>query len=521
MLRSRLSLSFVALMVMAVLASAPPAAAEQIAYQCEGDICLIDPDNPSTHTDLTNTAGSTESFPQWSPLGNVIAYTALYPQPGNETGEIYTIDPAEAPPREATDVSQTNDRDELALFDWSPDGTRIAFGSHPVSSANPLKDEVYVSRADGASPPVAIGSSAADEGAPQFSPDGNTVAFFRNNTIYTAPADGTGSPAPLPIPSYGTLWSPDGRYMIGERYATYPYGLVVSKVDGSGSHELEKPVDSASAIDWSCDSTRVTYVADEEPNLDQVWVAPADGSSIGVQIPMPPGWVVPHNPKFSPDGARVAFDARPESGPGYEQLLVAPSDGSGPAVPITSDAFASQQPSWKPGPACAGQVPPAISPGGAGGGGTGSTGAGATSGGNIPVTQTPIKLKLSFFNHPVISGHFMTLVSIDCHAEGGHPTGKVAEFCAAAANAKATGVVPQTAHRRAKPKTAQILFAKGSVRVPVGESKNLKLRITPAGRKLLKPGKTLTLKISITTRQGTSKPVTKKRTVKVKVPPKK
>jgi|GEM_PF-5506661 len=524
MSRSRLLLLLVVSVALAVLSPAATAAAEQIAYQCEGDICLIDPDNPTEHKDITNTASSNEWAPKWSPLGNAIAYFGFYVDPGvNETWDVYTVDPSESLPLTATDISQTSDRTENQQLDWSADGSKIAFGSHPVNSANPLHDEAYVGRSDGAAPPVAIGSSSADEGAPYFSPDGNTVIFARNSSILMAPSNGTGTPTP--ITAAGTNWSPDGRYLAGFHYGSST-GLVISNVDGTGSHELQKPADSGTNLDWSCDSTRVTYVDDEFPSNDQVWVAPVDGSSIGVAIPMPSGWIVPHNPTFSPDGTKIAFDARPSASPGYQQILVAPSDGSAEAVPITHGSETSEQPSWKPGPSCAGTVPPPVSPGGGSGSGSaagGSSSGTGSSGGSIPATQAPIKFKLSLFNRPILSGdgHFMTIAGINCHAEGGHPTGKVAEFCAAAANAKASAVGPPSSFRRAKPKTSNILFAKGSVKVPVGKTKPLKLKITPAGLKLLKPGKTISLKLSVTTRSGTAKPVTKTKTVKLKVPAKK
>jgi len=516
MLRSRLSLLSLALLALAVLSPAAPAAAEQLAYQCGSDICLIDPDSPAGGgKDITNTATGSEWYPKWSPLGNAIAYMGLYP--GDNTWELYSIDPAESDPS-ATNISQTPDRDENSEFDWSADGTRIAFGSHNLASDNPLQGEASVARADGASQPVAIGSSPANEGAPHFSPDGNTVVFARESSILMAPADGTGTPTP--ISAAGVDWSPDGRYLAGFRFGAYPYGLLISNVDGSGWHELEKPIDGGTRIDWSCDSTRITYVADEQPNLDQVWVAPTDGSGTGVQIPMPPGWIVPHNPVFSPDGTRIAFDARPNSGPGYEQLLVAPADGSAAAVPITETESSNERPSWKPGPACAGSVPPPVSPGGSGGSGSSSGSSNGTGpgGGNLPATQTPVKLKLALFKQPVIYNHFMTIAGIDCHAQGGHPTGKVAEICAAAANAYPTAVAPQTAFRLEKPKASKPLFAKGAVKVPAGKKKLLKLKITAAGMKLLKPGKTLKLKVAIVTRQGTAKPVKMTKTVKVKVP---
>jgi Tol biopolymer transport system component len=506
----------VALAALFGLSPAASAAAEQIAYNCGDDLCVVDPDNPGEQpTDLTNTASGSERYPVWSPRGDLIAYTGYYPEPGNETWDVYTLDPAEAAPREVTNVSQTPTYNEEVEFpNWSPDGNLVAFGSRPVANPSPLGSEAYVGLANGTALPTPIGSSSANEGLPDFSPDGATVAFLRNgSSVWTAPADGTGSPAQLPIAAYGTIWSPDGRYMAGLSFGGSAQ-VEVTAVDGSGSHPLPAAASlNTETIDWSCDSTRLTYVADEEP-LDQVRVAPADGSGPGVQIPMPTGWYVPHNPRFSPDGTKVAFDARPSSGGEIEQILVAPADGSAAATPVTKWTTEASQPTWKPGPSCAGSVPPPVSPptppaaqpGGA------AAGSGA---GTKPGSQQPVKVKLAFFNQVRVTGGFMPAASIDCHAEGGHPTGKVAEICAASAEAVATGVAPAGLRPWAKPKLSRVVFASGSVRVPEGKKKTLKLKVTAAGKKLLKSGKPIALKLTITVKHGSAKPEKKTKTVTV------
>ena len=379
-----------------------------------------------------------------------------------------------------------------------------------------MQAQALVGRPDGAAAPVAIGSSSANEGAPHFGPDSTTVAFIREGAVYTGLANGTGTPAPLSIGAYGNIWSPDGRYMAGLRSGSYPYGLEITSFDGSGSHELPVPADSGTAIDWSCDSSRVAYVADEQP-LDHVRVAPADGSGPGVQIPLPDGWYPGSNAGavFSSDGTRLAFELAPFGG-GYDQIFVAPADGSAVPVQVTHAASNASEPSWKPGPGCAETVPPPAGPPSAGTGGAG------TGTGTIPATRTPVKIKLAYLKQPNIEPHFMTIAAIDCHAQGGHPTGKVAEICAASASAYAQGVAPAGQRPWAKPRGAKkVLFASGKVKVPVGRSKKLKLKFTAAGLKLLKPGRTLTLTLKLVTKQGSEKPVKSTKTLKLKVPVKK
>jgi Tol biopolymer transport system component len=512
MYRLRCSLLFVLVAFVLGLLATATASAEQLAYGCEEDICLVDPDNPSDQSRLTETA-TNERNPMWSPNGGLIAYNGYYPRPGNETWDVYTLNPAEIDPEdpvsgEGTAVSETGEFNEAERVDWSPDGTLLAFTSRRNDNS---KTKALVGRADGAADPVPIGPSTAENGNPQFGADNGIVAYFSNGALYTAPANGTGTPAPLSIGAYGDNWSPDGRYMAGERSSPYPYGLEITAVDGSGSHELPVPIDSSGQLAWSCDSSRIAYVADEQP-LDHVRVAPVDGSGPGVQIPLPEGYVAPLGVALSSDGTRVAFDAGPVVG-GYRQLFVAPADGSGKPEPVGIASENNGEPSWKPGPSCAAPVPPpAALPAGAGTAGTGT----------IPATKQPVKLKLVYFRQPVLESHFMTIAGIDCHAQGGHPTGKVAEFCAAAASAYAQGELSAGQRPWAKAKGAgKVLFASGKVKVPAGKSKKLKLKLTAAGMKLLKPGRTLTLTVKLTTREGSEKPAKSARTVKLKVPAKK
>jgi Tol biopolymer transport system component len=521
--RSRLSLLLVLAVFLLALSASASASAEEIAYNCEEDLCLVDPANPTEYSRLTETA-TNERNPVWAPNGGLIAYNGFYPRVGNETWDVYTINPAEIDPDnpvlgEGTAVSETGEFNEEERVDWSPDSTLLAFTSRPRDSANPLQGQALVGRADGAADPVAIGSSNAGEGGPHFGPNSSTVVFIREGALYTAPANGTGTPAPLSIGAYGDDWSPDGRYLAGFRSSPYPYGLEITAVDGSGTHELPVPIDSSSQLAWSCDSSRIAYVADEQP-LDHVRVAPVDGSGPGVQIPLPEGYVAPLGLDLSSDGTRVAFSAGPAAG-GYRQVFVAPADGSGKPVRVGSASENAGEPSWKPGPACAAPVPPPANP--PAGAGTAAA-AGAAGAATIPATKTPVRLKLAYFKRPTFQlPHFMTIAGINCHAEGAHPTGKVAEICAAAASAYTSGNLTQSnrAARAATSKAKQILFARGKVKVPVGKSKNLKLRFTAAGMKLLKPGQTLTLTVKMETRQGSARPVKSTKTLKVKVPAKK
>lgn len=514
----------VGLAALAMSASATAvASADQIAYSCESDLCLINPDNTAEHRYLTETDGatSTERSPAWSPDGSLIAYNGLYTAFGS--WDVWTLDPSKtADEVVATNISETPDRSVETLLPpaWSPDGSMLAYAERYHSNAPPnLESEVFVSPSDGTADPLAIDSTSnKSEITPTWSPDGSTLVFSREGSLWKGPPNNSVKPTVL-TNSYGyePAFSPDGTRVATVTFSS-PAHIRITKADGSGFKELPVLSDSSSKVEWSPDSTQVVYVADEDP-LDRVRVAPADGSGVGHPIDMPPGWIVPHNATFSPDGTRIAFDARPTSGAGYEQILVAPADGSSPAVPITKSAENNQQPDWKP---CDGCAPPANpqtpqTPG-TGGGTNPGTSPGSKPGtkpGTNAGTKTPTKVRLVYFKK-VYAWHDLLAVGIDCNAQGGHPDPK---YCNGDGIAKV--LVPRTGYRPwAKPQASKsVVFAKGSVKVPEGKSKPLKMKVTAAGRKLLSSGKKVKVTLTVKVSRPTGKAQTFKKTIKVQAEP--
>ena len=486
--------------VAASLIVAPMANADQIAYNCGNDICLINPDNPEEHTNLTESSTANDESPSWSPDGNLIAMVANY----LGSFDVFTLDPTKtAAAQEAIAISETLDRGgRLHPPAWSPDGNSIAFAERFFSNAPPnLESEIYVAPRDGTSDPVAIDSTSnKSELTPGWSTDGSLV-FSRESVLWKGPPNNSAKPTVL-TNSYGyePAWSPDGSRVATVTFSD-PEHIRVTQADGSGFKELPVATDLSSSVDWSPDSSQIVYVADEEPE-DRVRVAPSDASGAGHLVPMPEGWIGPHNPTFSPDGTRVAFDARPDTSEGNEQVLVGPTDGSAPAVPITKSSMNNEQPDWKP---CEGCAPPGKpqNPG---------------NGGGQP-TKTPTKVRVVSFKNIYLYPRMA--VGINCFADGGHPDPKYCNGDGIAKMVAPAGGFLRSPKHELKKKTKTIVFAKGSVKVPGGESKPLKLKVTAAGKKLAKPGKTLKIQLDIKVSRDQEKPETFKKTVKIKVPKKK
>ena len=148
----------------------------------------------------------------WSPDGKSIAYTSSDPRSdadkdrekkfgefdvigeGYRMTHLWVFDVASRKARRLTSGSFT-----VGSFDWSPDGTQIAF-DHRVNSANTsggTADISVVAVADGTVRKL-VDQEGAD-GGPVWSPDGTTIAFgtamrkpfsFLNNVIAVIPAAG-------------------------------------------------------------------------------------------------------------------------------------------------------------------------------------------------------------------------------------------------------------------------------------------------------------------------------------------
>ena len=192
---------------------------------------------------------------------------------------------------------------ETGGLEYSPDGRRLAYWSRPRAGA---PWDLIVVDSDGANP-VTIASGIADATSdPSWSPDGGSVAYsartpgakgtpcqvwngeFCTSRIYRAAIDGSGvrqigDPA---LDARAPDWSPDGSTIAfggGGAAPTVGVQLFVMDADGSNVRQLSDVVGSDWAfvrVDWSHDGTKIVGqagAADDITNWD-IWVINADGS---------------------------------------------------------------------------------------------------------------------------------------------------------------------------------------------------------------------------------------------------
>src|SRR6266850_4237 len=163
---------------------------------------------------------------------------------------------------------------------WSPDTFKILFQSNRTAdSTAAVHYHIYVMNSDGSNVSQLTFEDSADSYHPAWSPNGTKIAFGSNRDgngeIYVMDPNGSnivrlttnaaedGQPA----------WSPDGTKIAFQSDRQTDFAVWVMNADGSNPTRLTDPSTQAGAPGWSPDSTRIAY----EQGGD-LWVMNVDGS---------------------------------------------------------------------------------------------------------------------------------------------------------------------------------------------------------------------------------------------------
>ncbi len=239
-----------------------------------------------------------DTEPDWSPVGNAIAYTHLAQdsiQLQNGVYQIWLI------------YLQSMMKQFLAEgFDpeWSPDGKKIAF----VKNNNVHVIDVQTNQ-------ISQLTTWGECFFPSWSPDGKRIAFDTNygdsvgaNVIWVMNADGSDK---KDISQHGIgewrqpVWSRDGAAILHLRYLAGAFSSELFLMDTTGNNAVRLTFNAYTDRDpsWSADGSKIAWgmYGSSNDTSSGIWSMNKDGTN-QKQILRWGGY-----PSWSPDGTQIAY----------------------------------------------------------------------------------------------------------------------------------------------------------------------------------------------------------------------
>jgi Tol biopolymer transport system component len=264
---------------------------------------------------------------------------AIIPDGGelSEHSQIYTIEPSGADLRQLTHVSKSQ---SAALPDWSPDGKRIAFESNRSAAFG-----IWVMDANGSGQTRLSGQKGFGDFYPSWSPGGNLIlyshctevagfGFFSQCDIDSMNADGSGKKTLLSSGRWLNTrpqFSPDGEQIaFGSDRGGLQGAIWVMGADGSSPVRLTSPSLRAFWPDWSPSGDRILFADHCCVEHSNLYTIHPDGSGLTKLTKVKPLPVDAAFPSYSPDGSKISFLFDQGCRGGFcESFSTANSNGSG------------------------------------------------------------------------------------------------------------------------------------------------------------------------------------------------
>ncbi len=248
--------------------------------------------------------------PSWSPDGSRIAFHSS--RTGG--GDIYVMNADGSGVRQLTDHPASDGSPS-----WSPDGKQILFDSKRSGNF-----DIWVMNADGTGSKRLTRDPGRDL-APSWSPDGSKIAYMSDRVgafqVYVMNADGAEDRRMTMVnTNWFPQWSPDGKSLAFH----VRRDVHVLSVDATSFTRLTRDPDNGMYPSWSPTGDRIVFMS-WRGGPTEVYVMNADGTNQARLTHTEKGDAI--DPRWSPDGARIAYVHVPEG-----------RDGDGPQVICTIGA---------------------------------------------------------------------------------------------------------------------------------------------------------------------------------------
>jgi len=279
--------------------------------------------------------------PAWSPDGR---YLAFLRRSASENGVF--IAPALGGAERKLGKTEPN----LSRLAWSPDGKFLALVDRPSPQD---RDSIFLlSVEDGEKQRLTLPPESSGDISPAFSPDGETLAFIRSNSLtsedlYLISTRG-GEVRRLTADErriHSLAWTADGSEIVFSSNRGGGFSLWRVAVSGGTPGRVAVPGQDAYSPAISRQGNRLAYnVSFLDSNIWRI-----DRSSAGGRQNSPTKLISStrqdHSPQCSPDGKKIVFVS---DRTGSDEIWVCESDGAHPAQLTFFDGPTTGTPRWSP-----------------------------------------------------------------------------------------------------------------------------------------------------------------------------
>jgi Tol biopolymer transport system component/DNA-binding winged helix-turn-helix (wHTH) protein len=288
---------------------------------------------------------SVDFNPVWSPDGRYIAFCRILE---GKTG-IYILSALGGAERRVHETLWGNQEfNEIFWYSgrlaWSPDGKFLAFSDR--ASSNESASSIFLLTLDSLTiRRITSPQRSRGDFNPEFSPDGQTLAFNRGSQgVYTVPVSGGEERRLVSGTTYnwGLAWTPDGREIVFANASWLPNAGWLWKISLRGG-EPERLRFGQDGVQPSIRGNRLVYV--RQMTSLNIWRRKLNSL---ISAGPPDGFIsstrMDSGPQFSPDGSKIAFESTRS---GAYEVWMCRSDGSG-LVQLTHFNSITGTPRWSP-----------------------------------------------------------------------------------------------------------------------------------------------------------------------------